>query len=108
MRSVTSEFLREQDYRVLEASNAEEAKSLIMGGEPVELVFSDVHMPGEMNGFELAKWVRQNQPDVRVLLTSGIARIAHEPGYASADGLLLQKPYLQEVLLAYIRRLLLG
>jgi len=56
-----------------------------------------------MNGFELARWVREQYPDVRILLTSGVARIAQTAGEL-CDLPLFKKPYPHEQLAEEIRR----
>lgn len=95
-----SDFLRYCGYRVIEAANSAEALALFRAGEPIKIVFSDVNMPGDMNGFELAEWVHRQYPDVKVILTSGIARPV------DTDTPLLQKPYDHDDLLARIKKLL--
>jgi len=102
IRMAASDFLRHYGYRVLEASNALEALALFRAGEPIEVVFSDVNMPGEMSGFELADWVYRQYPDVKVILTSGLARAT------DTDTPLLQKPYDHDDLLARIKKLLMA
>src|ERR1700690_3128346 len=70
VRQPIAEYLRDCGYNVLEAADASEAIALL-GSDQVDVVFSDVRMPGRMDGFGLARWLRQNHPDVSVLLTSG-------------------------------------
>src|SRR5256885_7884843 len=64
--------------------------TLFRSGEPVEVVFTAVDMPGETNGFELSRWVQQEYPGVGVLLTGDRASISRNPGYGQAAGPLLQ------------------
>jgi DNA-binding NtrC family response regulator len=108
IRVNTGQFLRESNYRVLEAANAAEAKSILESREPVELVFTDVQMPGEMNGFELAHWIRRQYPDVSVLLTSGMGNLPQSSGYGRENGPVLPKPYTFDAVLTHIKRLLLA
>ena len=70
IRMFLSEVLRDYEYVVLEAGTVEQAKR-VLADTPVHLVFSDINMPGIENGFVLEKWVRQNYPETKVLLTSG-------------------------------------
>ena len=58
-------------YAVIEAGNAEAALALVEAGEPVDLVFSDVVMPGALSGFDLVRELRARHPGIAVLLTSG-------------------------------------
>ncbi len=106
IRLSIADYLRECGYRVLEAADAKEAQTVLQAGEPIEIVFSDINMPGEMNGFGLASWVRDNYPDVRIILTSGVSHKA--VNVESEYGPLLQKPYPYEAVLAQIKKTLLG
>jgi CheY-like chemotaxis protein len=70
IRMFVTEFLQDCGHRVFEAANVAEAKD-VLAETPVDLVFSDVNMPGSENGFALETWVRRHYPDIKVLLTSG-------------------------------------
>lgn len=106
VRMVIADYLRECGYRVIEAGNAAEALTVLQTSEPVDVVFSDVQMPGEMDGFGLARWIRDNQPRVKVLLTSGNARAAEVAGDLCGQGPLEAKPYHPQTVLDRIKRLL--
>jgi DNA-binding NtrC family response regulator len=108
VRMPVADYLRDCGYRVIEASNADEAVAMFEAAEPIEIVFSDVSMPGDMNGFALAKWVRRAHPDVKVILTSGVRNTAENAGDVCRDGPFLDKPYSVEALVAHIKRLLGG
>ena len=71
VRFALADHLREQGFKVYEARNADEAIQLLSfyRGE-VDVIFSDIVMPGELDGFELAMWVRKHRPDVQVILNS--------------------------------------
>jgi CheY-like chemotaxis protein len=94
VRLPIAEYLRDCGYHVLEAANAAEAITAVAASGPVSLVFSDVRMPGRMDGYGLAEWFRINYPGVPVLLTSG---------YNTSRGVkinvpgvrLIEKPYSQ-------------
>jgi two-component system, response regulator PdtaR len=64
-------FLRLKGVAVVEAESGDQALELLQGGERVDLVLSDVEMPGSVNGMDLAKWIRINRPALPVVLTSG-------------------------------------
>jgi len=106
IRMPVADYLRDCGYRVLEASTASEAVAVFKAGEPIEIVFSDINLPGEMNGFALAKWIRGQHPHVRVILTSGAASTAKNAAEMCEEGPFLEKPYSYEALVAHIRRLL--
>ena len=62
--------LRDAGFRVIEAGDAKEAMSILSAGIHVDVVFSDVYMPGDFNGRFLAQWIAKHYPFVPVLLTS--------------------------------------
>jgi CheY-like chemotaxis protein len=106
IRLVIAEYLRECGYRVHEAVNADEAILILRAPEvSIDIVFSDVEMPGEMDGFGLARWVRANMPETQVILTSGAERSADIAGTLCEAGPLLEKPYPTQDVLDRIRQL---
>ncbi len=105
VRLAVSDYLRAQGYRVLEAARAEEAQAIFRTGEPIELMFSDVHLGAGMDGFELCYWVRENYPSVRLLLTSGVTQVSAD-ALRLSDGEFFAKPYLHQLLNIEIRRLI--
>ena len=70
-RWTAAAYLREAGHRVLEAANAAQAMSVLCSGIRVDAVFSDVCMPGDLNGHDFACWVAKHHPELPVLLTSG-------------------------------------
>ena len=91
-------------YHTLAASNAAEALAIIDGPEPIDLLFTDVIMPGGMNGRQLAIEALKRRPELKVLYTSGYTEnaIVHH-GRLDAGVLLLPKPYLSSDLARMIR-----
>jgi len=72
IRVVIAAYLQECGFKVLEAGTAAEAIQILdVDLTPVDLVFTDVKMPGDMDGFALAQWIRANRPGLHVVLTSG-------------------------------------
>jgi DNA-binding NtrC family response regulator len=69
--SFLSEHLRDCGFTPLTASSADEAIRLIRLGGTIDLVFSDVRMPGELDGYGLARWMSENCPNIPVILVSG-------------------------------------
>jgi PAS domain S-box-containing protein len=94
-------------YRVLEAADGPQALALVEAHEDIDLLFTDVVMPGGMSGRELADQVQQQRPDMRVLFTSGYTEnaIVHQ-GRLDAGVQLLSKPYRREDLLRRINEAL--
>jgi DNA-binding NtrC family response regulator len=107
IRMPLAEYLRECGYRVFEAAGVAEAKAVLASDTPVDLVFTDVNLAGEENGFMLAHWVRQHHPATRVLLTSGVANAARKASnLCHSGGPMLAKPYTHERVLQLIQTLL--
>jgi PAS domain S-box-containing protein len=90
VQEVASMLLDQLGYRVICAQSPAIALQLLASGEAIDLVFSDVVMPGEVDGLRLAQRIRKEYPDIAVLLTSGYARAANtlEAGFP-----ILRKPY---------------
>jgi CheY-like chemotaxis protein len=94
VRKVTARRLQHLGYRVIEADGGARAIEALKAGAKVDLVFSDVVMPGGISGFDLAHWVAENMPTARILLTSGFAEHVARAGEAPAPELeVLRKPY---------------
>lgn len=106
----TRETLRDLGYTVLAAPDASAALTVLEQREThVDVLFSDVVMPGKMNGVELAHIARSLRPDLKVLLTSGFTRLAplSAPAGGGAEPLpLIGKPYRQEELATKLRGVL--
>jgi CheY-like chemotaxis protein len=66
-----AEDLRDAGYFVVEASNADDAMAYLKTGSQIDLVFSDIQMPGSMDGLELARRLRVERPSLPVILSSG-------------------------------------
>ncbi len=94
VRKLSLERVRDLGYQALEAANGDEAYALLRSGRHVDVVFSDLVMPGSLNGYGLAAKVREMLPHVGILLTSGYASdvITSKMGPAG-DHRILHKPY---------------
>jgi len=107
VREVAVAQLAALGYRVVEAENAEEALSILGRDDDIDLIFTDVVMPGPMNGDELARIARRQRPDLKVLLTSGFAKGAlHGGPQSDLANIFLPKPYRQVELAAKLRAIL--
>lgn len=106
VRMAIAGYLRECGYRVLEVSNGSEAKTVLAADTPVDLVFAEVDLPGDVGGFALARWIRQERPGVEIILTSGNAAMARLAADACDRDSFLGKPYSHEQLIRLIRQLL--
>jgi CheY-like chemotaxis protein len=94
-----AEFLRQSGYRVSEAANAAEAVDALSSKLTVDLVVTDVRMPGEMDGFDLARWIKENRPGVEVIVASADPRLKGRAEQPGEFGAFLAKPYTGRALL---------
>ncbi|WP_119680643.1 histidine kinase famiy protein [Indioceanicola profundi] len=92
-RQLAESYLRKLGYRVLSARSGEEALQIVERELGIDLLFSDLVMPGGMNGLVLAEQVRERLPDIRVLLTTGYADEPMEDKPRTAYMDVLSKPY---------------
>ena len=88
VRNFAAAYLRDCGFDVIEANSADEAIRVLEADIPVDVVFSDIQMPGSMNGLGLAHWIIETLPGVKVLLTSGQILPS-----AARKWTLLAKPY---------------
>jgi signal transduction histidine kinase/CheY-like chemotaxis protein len=104
VRATSVESLRQLGYRVLDAPDGAAALRLLEREPGVQLLFTDVGLPGGMNGRRLAEEARRRRPDLRVLFTTGYARdaIVHQ-GRLDPGIELIVKPYTYAALAAKIR-----
>jgi signal transduction histidine kinase/DNA-binding response OmpR family regulator len=107
VRAHTTGALRELGYRVLEASNGNMALQILEANSAVDLLFTDVGLPGGMNGRQLAEAARRRRPKLRVLFTTGYARdaIVHD-GRLDPGVQLLTKPFTFAALAQKLRDML--
>lgn len=104
VRQTVTEMLREMGYRVLTAKDAASAVPILKSGVDIDLLFTDVVMPGPLRSPELAKMARELFPTIAVLFTSGYAENAIVHGGRLDPGVnLLTKPYSRNTLGMRIR-----
>ncbi|MCQ8783406.1 response regulator [Aurantimonas sp. CSK15Z-1] len=107
VRLTVVEMLKDLGYDVLAADSAESALAVIDGGAAIDLLFTDVVMPGDLRSTELAERARAALPGLAVLFTSGYAEdvIVHD-GRLDAGVELLSKPYTEAALATKLRQVL--
>jgi CheY-like chemotaxis protein len=103
IRFVIADYLRECGFKVLEAGDAAEAIQIIEAEIELDLVFSDVQMPGEMDGFGLAQWIRAHRPKLPVTLTSGDSKKSAKAKELCENEPFFAKPYDVAKVVAHIR-----
>ncbi len=107
VRKLSIERIRDLGFETLGAESGDEAYRMLKAGAVVEIVFSDLVMPGELNGYDLAAKIASEFPAIKVLLTSGYASdvvtdiMAHEQPYD-----ILHKPYRQSELARRLQALM--
>ena len=103
LRMDSVEILEDEGFEVIPAANADEAIAVLSARSDIHLVFTDIQMPGSMDGLKLARFVRNRWPPIKIVATSG-----HVP--AGADDLptgsvFLPKPYSGAELVSTLRDL---
>ena len=103
VRMTAVDMIEEAGFEVLEATNADEAILLLEARRDIAVVFTDIEMPGSMDGLRLAEAVRGRWPPIKIVATSGKAKL-------SADDLpsgsrFLTKPYSAREIVGTLREL---
>lgn len=106
LRRIVVRQLREAGYEVLEAADAEAAMEMIGTSEPIDLLLTDIVMPGAMDGRELAREAMARRPQLRTLLTSGFPDARWGGSQLRTGARLLSKPYRKEELRRAVREVL--
>lgn len=91
VRMIGADLLEEAGFDVLEACNADEALRVLDSRSDVKVVFTDIEMPGSLDGLALARRIRDRWPSIGVVLTSG--RCGYRQGAAENDNQIMPKPY---------------
>jgi len=109
VREVPVALLRNQGYEIVEATDGKEAIENLNGGEKFDLIFTDIVLPGGLNGVEIAAEAKKIQPDIKVLFTTGYAENdVVEQGQLDPELTLVSKPYRRTELLDKVRAVLDG
>ena len=109
VRRLTVRRIEELGFKVKEAESGPAALNLLTPDEQVDLVFSDVVMAGGMSGLELARYLNETRPGLRILLTTGFAEeIARGEGNGAQAPRILRKPYSQAQLIRALQEAMKG
>jgi CheY-like chemotaxis protein len=101
VRMLAADVLSEAGFTVLESTNAEEALTLLEARPDVQVLFTDVNMPGALDGLGLAQTVHEQSPGIGILIGSG--RIRPAPGELSPGTRFIAKPYAPSALTDAVR-----
>jgi CheY-like chemotaxis protein len=105
VREFAVHVLRDRGYAVIEAVNGGVALVLLEQNLPIDLLFTDIVMPGEPDGVALAERAKQMRPDLRVLYTTGFAGACRFDRHV-VHGKVLGKPYRSRQLASEVEQLL--
>lgn len=104
VRKIRAAILRAQGYEVVEVGNGEDAIDDLKASQPFDLLFTDLVLPGGMNGAQIAIEAKRLQPDIKVLFTTGYAENdLIQNGDLDQGMMLISKPYLRAELLEKVR-----
>jgi CheY-like chemotaxis protein len=104
VRIFVADFMDEAGFKVLEAADADEALTVLKARPDVQAIISDVEMPrGSINGFALARTVREQWPGIGIVITSGRERPG--PEELPEEVAFLNKPYLPNTVIQVVRQM---
>lgn len=109
LRDIVVKQLASLGYQVSEAADANSALEILRERTDIDLLFTDIVMPGGMSGYDLAEEAQQLRPDLRVMFTSGYSKDTVDlDGGGTQKGELLKKPYRRKELEHMLRKVLDG
>lgn len=100
VRELAVDEFSDAGFAVEEAANADEALVLLKSGQPFDVLFTDIRMPGPIDGWELGRMASELRPDIRIIYATGYSD--HTRPLSDSEHF-LQKPYRCEHLLGVIR-----
>jgi CheY-like chemotaxis protein len=104
VRMATADALMDAGFEVIETANAQAAHEALKDRTDIRILFTDVQMPGPMNGLELASLVRREWPHIAVVITSG--HLHPESGHLPEEAVFIAKPYGEQAPAKVIQSLL--
>ncbi len=105
VRKFAARCLNDSSINILEAEDAATARELLQSNR-IDLLFTDILMPGDMDGHELANWAHEQYPDLKILLTTAMENENNKVPERKHDFQLLQKPYSKDELTEIISNFL--
>jgi two-component system, response regulator PdtaR len=103
LRMDSAEVIENAGFEVVQAANADEAIAILTARPDIHVVFTDIQMPGSMDGLKLAKFVRNRWPPIKIVATSGLVRV--EDDDLPTGSVFLRKPYHGAEVVAALREL---
>jgi CheY-like chemotaxis protein len=103
LRLNAAEMVAAAGFEVVEAANADDAIDILEARRDITVVFTDVQMPGSMDGLKLARAVRGRWPPIKIVATSGLVNVGEND--LPEGGRFLAKPYSPEAIAGVLREL---
>ena len=103
LRMNAAEMIGDAGFDVVEAANADEAIAILEARPDIHVVFTDIQMPGSMDGLKLARFVRGRWPPIKIVATSGFVMVGKDD--LPEGGRFLTKPYRPAQIVATLREL---
>jgi two-component system, response regulator PdtaR len=103
LRTAAADMIEDAGFEVVQAGSADEAIEILEQRPDIHVVFTDIQMPGSMDGLKLAKFVRGRWPPIKIIATSG--RFIPREGDLPEGGVFLPKPYSPKAVSATLREL---
>jgi two-component system, response regulator PdtaR len=103
LRMDAAETIGGAGFEVIQAANADEAIAILTARSDVHVVFTDIQMPGTMDGLKLARFVRDRWPPIKIVATSGLVRVGEDD--LPEGSLFLSKPYRADQIIGALRDL---
>jgi len=97
VRMIIADYLRDCGYKVVEGVDADDVLAVLEAGRKIDVIMAEVRLAGSLDGFGLARQIREDHPEIDVILTSGVARAADKAGDLCDDGPLEKPCHPQEV-----------
>ena len=104
LRILAVEVVEEAGFTAIEARDADEAVVLLESRADITLVFTDINMPGSMDGLKLAHAVRDRWPPIKILVVSGKQRL--QPSDLPSNSCFVEKPYQASALVEELRSII--
>jgi CheY-like chemotaxis protein len=106
VRMAVMEHLQDCGFKIVAAGSVDEAIAVLESELEIDLVFTDIQLPGARNGLALAKWIRANRPGIKIILTSGQVGPEELADELCETGPFLSKPYEPQIVASHIWELL--
>jgi CheY-like chemotaxis protein len=104
VRMLGADVLEEAGFEVVEAFNGDEALVVLEARPDIRVLFTDVNMPGSLDGLDLARLVHERRPDIKLLIASGQVRLSQDE--IPDAGRFLPKPYAPDAVIREVRGLI--